>query len=160
MNDSGVPWLSTDGLRRGTDDRGGATVSPRIEPAAGRSVWPQTLSSPSTSGAVNKTAADRTVADLSPSTAHTGQQGGPTSPDAERQVDRTQVEDALARLSRSADLFNKRLQFRIHEQTDRLIVRVVDKETEEVIREIPPERILDLVASIEAFLGLLFDERV
>jgi len=75
-------------------------------------------------------------------------------------VDRAQLEDALEKLTRSADLFNKGLQFRIHDKTGRLIVRVIDRETEEVIRDIPPERILDLVASIEAFLGLLFDERV
>src|SRR5690606_9480682 len=83
--------------------------------------------------------------------------GTPARSETRREVDRAQLEDALEKLTRSADLFNKGLQFRIHDKTGRLIVRVIDRETEEVIRDIPPERILDLVASIEAFLGLLFE---
>ena len=40
------------------------------------------------------------------------------------------------------------------------MVQVLDAETEEVLREIPPERILDLVASIEKAIGLIVDERI
>ena len=155
MNDSGVPWLSTDGLRHGTGYRGGATVSLRIEPAAGRSVWPQTSPHQPVRGTTRGTAQDIPAPSSLPD-----HQGSPARTDAKREVNRARLEDALDKLTRSADLFNKGLQFLIHEETERLIVRVIDKETQEVIREIPPERILDLVASIEAFLGLLFDERV
>lgn len=52
-----------------------------------------------------------------------------------------------------------RLNFSIHEATNRVSVQVIDEETDEVIREIPPESRLDLLARIQEFAGLLFDER-
>jgi flagellar protein FlaG len=39
------------------------------------------------------------------------------------------------------------------------MVKVVDTETQEVIREIPSEKILDMVANILEMAGILVDER-
>ena len=50
-------------------------------------------------------------------------------------------------------------QFEIHEGTGRVMVNLVDTVTKEVLKEIPPEKILDLVANIWERLGLLVDER-
>ena len=52
-----------------------------------------------------------------------------------------------------------RFEFKIHERTNRMMVKLVDKETDEVLKEIPPEKILDLVASIWDLVGILVDER-
>lgn len=54
---------------------------------------------------------------------------------------------------------NGRFEFRMHERTNRMIVKLVDKDTDEVLKEIPPEKILDLVASIWDLVGILVDER-
>ena len=54
---------------------------------------------------------------------------------------------------------NNRFEFRIHERTKHVMVKLVDKETDEVIKEIPPEKILDLIASIWDLVGILVDER-
>lgn len=56
-------------------------------------------------------------------------------------------------------IVNRELEFSVHEKTKDIIVRVIDAETKEVIREIPPEKILDLVANILEMAGLLVDER-
>lgn len=56
-------------------------------------------------------------------------------------------------------MYNRSLEFSVHEKTKDIIVRVINTETKEVIREIPPEKILDLVASILEMAGLLVDER-
>jgi len=52
-----------------------------------------------------------------------------------------------------------RFEFKVHERTGRIMVKLIDKETDEVIKEIPPEKILDLVASIWDLVGILVDER-
>jgi flagellar protein FlaG len=52
-----------------------------------------------------------------------------------------------------------RLNFDIHEDTNMAMIQVVDRNTEEVLREIPPESRLDIMARIQEFAGLLFDER-
>ncbi|KKM12434.1 flagellar protein FlaG [Clostridiales bacterium PH28_bin88] len=49
--------------------------------------------------------------------------------------------------------------FTVHEGTKAIMVRVLDSETGEVIREIPPEKILDMVAKMWELTGLFVDER-
>jgi len=61
-------------------------------------------------------------------------------------------------LNESAQYTHKWLRFRLHEDTDRLIVQVLDAETLEVIREIPPEELLDLASRIHEMIGLFIDE--
>ena len=50
-------------------------------------------------------------------------------------------------------------EFKIHAGTGRMMVKLVNNETKEIIKEIPPEKILDLVASIWDLIGILVDER-
>ncbi len=50
-------------------------------------------------------------------------------------------------------------EYSIHETTKEIMVKVIDRETKEVIREIPPEKILDLVAKLWEIAGILVDER-
>lgn len=80
--------------------------------------------------------------------------------EASREYDRAVVEDSIDKLNRVMLTVNPRFEFRIHEETNRIMVRVWDKDTEELIREIPPEQILDIVASIEEMVGLLIDKRL
>ena len=40
------------------------------------------------------------------------------------------------------------------------MVEIINKETGEVIRQIPPEYMLEVIAKIDALLGLFIDERV
>lgn len=71
-----------------------------------------------------------------------------------------EVETAVDQLSDTVALFTTDLQFTVHQETNRIIVRVTKSDTGEVIREIPPERFLDAVARVQAAIGLLLDERV
>ncbi len=50
-------------------------------------------------------------------------------------------------------------EYSIHERTKEIMVKVINKDTKEVIREIPPEKILDLVAKLWEIAGILVDER-
>lgn len=61
------------------------------------------------------------------------------------------------------DIVNKvkeSLSFQIHEDTEKLMVKVIDMNTDEVIKELPPEEMLDLEAKIHEMVGLLIDEKV
>jgi len=50
-------------------------------------------------------------------------------------------------------------QFSYHEETKRVSITVVDKETNEVIREIPPEETLEMVEKMWELAGILVDEK-
>ncbi|KAA8997980.1 flagellar protein FlaG [Paenibacillus spiritus] len=52
------------------------------------------------------------------------------------------------------------LEISIHEKTHELMVKVLNKDTGELIREVPPEKTLDLVAKMMEIAGILIDERV
>ena len=49
--------------------------------------------------------------------------------------------------------------FKVHESTGRTVVRLIDKQTEEVVKEIPPEKMLDVLASIWDSAGILVDRK-
>ena len=67
----------------------------------------------------------------------------------------------LDEISRDLEtLHSVSLDFSRHEKTGRTMVKVLNKETDEVIREIPSEKILDMAAKIGEMVGLLFDEKV
>ena len=68
------------------------------------------------------------------------------------------INDAIKRLKHAGDIFNRRLDFRIDEATKRIVVKVIDTETDKVIKEIPPEQLIKLAAKIQEMIGLLVDE--
>lgn len=64
------------------------------------------------------------------------------------------AEEATAVLQRH----NASLTFRVHEGTGRTLVELVDLQSNEVIREIPPEKMLDVIAGIWEWSGMIVDE--
>lgn len=65
------------------------------------------------------------------------------------------MEQAVASLPHYSDA-----KFGIHEKTNRIVIKLVDRETQEVIKEIPPEKTLDLLAKRMELAGVLVDERM
>lgn len=52
------------------------------------------------------------------------------------------------------------LDISIHDKTHEIMVKVLNKETGEVIREVPPEKTLDLVAKMMELAGIMIDAKV
>ena len=63
------------------------------------------------------------------------------------------VQEELERL-------NVRLVFNVDEDTKEIVVKVVDPKTDEVIRQIPPEELLEIRKKLDEIVGILFDVRV
>ncbi|MGB9792738.1 MAG: flagellar protein FlaG [Thermacetogeniaceae bacterium] len=70
------------------------------------------------------------------------------------------AEKSLAELLKSEYDISFQLSFTFHKETKSLIVKVIDPDTNKVIREIPPEELLELAARIQEMIGILFDKRV
>ena len=68
------------------------------------------------------------------------------------------LNEALEKLRTISDIFNRRLDFEVDEETKRVIVKVIDTKTDKVIKEIPPEQLVQLAAKIQEMIGLLVDE--
>lgn len=78
----------------------------------------------------------------------------------QKEISKEELDEVVDETKKTIDLFNKKLDFKVHEETDRIVVKVVDKDTGKIIKEIPPEEILELAARIERFLGVFIDEKV
>lgn len=69
------------------------------------------------------------------------------------------AEDLADKMNAAAELFNRAVQFKVVEG-NRIVIKVVDVTTDEVLREFPPERLLEALLAMERSLGLLIDEKV
>ena len=78
----------------------------------------------------------------------------------QQQLTREDTEELSDVLNDIAKMFNSRLQFRVHEETERLYVQFVDRDSGEVIKQIPPEELLELSAKIQKMVGLILDKYV
>jgi len=52
-----------------------------------------------------------------------------------------------------------KLEFEVYEETGDMVVRIFNRETEELLREIPPEDLLELHHKVAELRGVLFDEK-
>ncbi|MGG3284365.1 flagellar protein FlaG [Paenibacillus solani] len=53
-----------------------------------------------------------------------------------------------------------RVQFSIHDKTRQIMVKLVDSATNEVIKEIPPEKMVDLVYNLCQQMGIFVDKKL
>lgn len=52
------------------------------------------------------------------------------------------------------------LKFQLHEKLDEYYVQVIDTQTDEVLKEIPNKKFLDMYASLAEIAGLLIDKKL
>lgn len=75
----------------------------------------------------------------------------------EGQASNEQIRKAVDTINKNAH--NEEAVFGIHEATNRVTIKIVDKDTEEVIKEFPPEKTLDMIAKVWEMAGIMVDER-
>lgn len=84
----------------------------------------------------------------------------------QKKIDKTEypinervVSEAVEKMNKVIEGYNRRFEYVVHEPTNEIMIRVIDETTDEVIKEIPPKKILDVIASMLEMAGLLVDER-
>ena len=78
---------------------------------------------------------------------------------AQQQQKSEQLKKAIAEMNRRINNSNEEAAFGVHEDTNRIMIKIMDKETKEVIKEFPPEKTLDMIARIWEMAGILVDEK-
>lgn len=82
----------------------------------------------------------------------------------EENKERENTEAENEAIKKMVDNINKNMKngeavFGIHEGTNRVTIKIVDKDTKKVIKELPPERTLDMIAKVWEMAGILVDEK-
>ena len=70
------------------------------------------------------------------------------------------TEEVALEANEVTDILKKGLLLKLHKDTDRYFVQVINMETQEVLQELPPKEFLDLVAKIRNLVGVFLDESV
>ena len=75
------------------------------------------------------------------------------------EVSPDKVKEAIDEINKKIRPTNTQCEFKYHEKTNRISITVRDRGTDEVIREIPPEKTLDMIAKSLELAGILVDEK-
>ena len=74
-----------------------------------------------------------------------------------RQPTNEQVKKAVEDLNKKME--HSEAVFGFHEDTNRVTIKIVDRDTKKVIKELPPEKTLDMIAKVWELAGIMVDEK-
>jgi len=74
------------------------------------------------------------------------------------QKDLRSVQKSIELLNRTMKSYNTELHFTLHEKSGEYLVKIINTRDNSVIREIPPQKVLDMVAYFKEVLGLIVDK--
>ncbi len=78
---------------------------------------------------------------------------GPAAPEPQEKAKAVQSEEILDKIKALTQNGAFSVRFEMHEKTHQFVARLVDAESGEVIRQLPPEEMLELSAKLEELRG-------
>ncbi|PKL16669.1 MAG: hypothetical protein CVV49_15165 [Spirochaetae bacterium HGW-Spirochaetae-5] len=75
-----------------------------------------------------------------------------------KNIDPEEVKKAVNELNRLSGNFNEKVKFSLDDKTNRVIIKVMDRDTNEVISEIPGKFSIRLLEHFREYMGLFIDE--
>jgi len=85
-----------------------------------------------------------------------------STPDVtEKKIEPTEenIKKAANKLNRFLEDEHIKVQYKIHDKLNDVMIKIINEDTKEVIMEIPPEKILNMVAKMCEMAGILLDKR-
>lgn len=76
-----------------------------------------------------------------------------------KELDKDELLPITRELNKFMAQLNADIEFELHERTQQLMVRVVDTKDKKILKEFPPKELLDTVANIREYVGILLDKR-
>lgn len=98
--------------------------------------------------------------DMAISVVENSQNKGEANNSAEQnseQANNEQIRKAVEKLNKN--MAHSEAVFGIHEDTNRVTIKIVNRDTKEVIKELPPEKTLDMIAKVWELAGIMVDEK-
>ena len=69
------------------------------------------------------------------------------------------VREAVEKINKFLSGSNRKFEISVHDVTNVIMIKVIDTDTNEMIKEIPPEKMVDLMVSICEMAGIMFDRK-
>ncbi|WP_153980137.1 flagellar protein FlaG [Paenibacillus xylanilyticus] len=83
----------------------------------------------------------------------------PVQPDKNESVSKQQLDKLIEDGNKVLQRMDTQLRWSVNKESNQMIVKVMDTQTNEVLREIPPEKYLELVQNLCEQVGLFLDEK-
>ena len=77
----------------------------------------------------------------------------------DRKVAKSTIDSTISETNSKIKMSNTQLQYSIDEETQRISIKIIDKDTDKVIREVPPEETLEAIKKIWEIAGIIVDEK-
>jgi flagellar protein FlaG len=89
-----------------------------------------------------------------------GQVNDVAGQDVKDDKDTRQLTDAVDTINKTLSSMNKGIEFSVDEETRLRVVKVVDKDTKEVVRQFPSEEVIAIAKALDKLQGLLVTDKV
>ena len=77
----------------------------------------------------------------------------------EQRLSNEELAEAVQDIQSRLEVVGTRLGFSIHEETEDIVVEITNRESGELIRQIPSDEVLELRARLDELVGILFDKK-
>lgn len=78
----------------------------------------------------------------------------------EQEVSKEKLQQAVDSVNEIFEINHSELKFVFHEGLEQYFVQLVNSDTEEVVREIPPKKLLDVFYEMQKLVGMMVDEKI
>ncbi len=78
----------------------------------------------------------------------------------EQEISKEKLQQAVEIVNEFLQINHSSSKFVLHDGLDRYFVQVVDAQTEQVVKEIPPRKLLDAFYEMQKLLGMIVDEKI
>jgi flagellar protein FlaG len=77
-----------------------------------------------------------------------------------QKVSKEQLKEIVRGLNEFLQPSHTSLKFKLHDELKEYYVQIIDEKTNEVVREIPPKKLLDMYVTMMEFVGLMVDKKI
>ena len=100
------------------------------------------------------------VTDIAPIAVETGQSVSVSGVAEEIELPAGKAKKVTDSLNKMLETTSTKLRYQYHEKLDKYYVTLVDSQTDEVVREIPNKKLMDIYAAMLDFVGVFVDEKI
>ncbi len=77
----------------------------------------------------------------------------------EPEITQKDVEKSVEKLNKFLEDEQVHVEYEVHDKFNQLMIKIIDDNTKEVIQELPPRKIIDMVAKMCEMVGILMDKK-
>uniref|UniRef100_UPI0034A11B47 flagellar protein FlaG n=2 Tax=Clostridiaceae TaxID=31979 RepID=UPI0034A11B47 len=82
-----------------------------------------------------------------------------TNAEKEERYTKENLDKAIKKLNGFLKDDNAYAEYNVHEKFGDIMIKIVDRDTKEVLVEVPPKKILDMIAKLCEISGVVFDKK-